>query len=158
VINSDLLPLSHSWPLFETARRLRVTQLDALAQAQPEPDRVPHPPALGLWSCDLATERLHWSHEVRALFGLGADEALTRANAVACYAPHARTAMELLRAYAIRHRRGFTMDAMIRALDGETRWMRLSGVPVLEDGKVVRLFGTKRDVTAAYDGPGWRAV
>ncbi len=30
------------------------------------------------------------------------------------------------------------------------------GGPIVADGKVVRLCGTKQDVTSKYDGPGWR--
>ncbi len=157
-MTQDPLPLSHSWPLFEAAARLGIERLDAVAQPEPEPDRVPRASALGVWACDLTTERLHWSREVHALFGLPPDETPTRPCTTGCYAPRARAAMEELRHYAIRHRRGFTMDAMIRALDGQIRWMRLSGVPMLADGKVMRLCGTKRDVTAIYDGPGWRKV
>lgn len=59
--------------------------------------------------------------------------------------------MEMLRAYAIRHHRGFTFDAQIRPVGGDMRWMRLSAVPVLSEGKVVKLMGVKQDVTAAYE-------
>ncbi len=64
--------------------------------------------------------------------------------------------MEALRAHAIHHRRGFTLDAMLRRHDGEMRWMRLSTMPIVAEGKVVRLCGTKQDVTIEYDGPGWK--
>lgn len=107
---------------------------------------------VGLWSCDLETETLSWSTSVYDLFGLPAGERLVRALMVAMYEPQSRRAMENLRAHAIRHRRGFTLDAQIRRMDGDTRWMRLSAMPVLRVGKVVRLTGLKQDVTAVYDG------
>lgn len=110
---------------------------------------------IGLWSCDLTKDNaLVWSPYVYQLFGLGQDETLTRSAAVACYEPRSRIAMEQLRAHAIHHRRGFTLDASLRRHDGETRWMRLSAMPVIVDRKVVRLCGTKQDVTVEYDGTG----
>ncbi len=52
--------------------------------------------------------------------------------------------MERLRAYAIKHRRGFTLDAEIRPDRGDRRWMRLLAAPVCEGGRVVRLHGLKQ--------------
>jgi PAS domain S-box-containing protein len=156
----DSLSLFHSWPLFDAEERMGGTQLEALARLMREPQgasQLAQEADLGLWSCDLAKDNaLVWSPQVYKLFGLGQDERLTRAAAVSCYVPRSRVAMEALRAYAIHHRRGFTLDAMLRRHDGETCWMRLSTMPVVADGKVVRLCGTKQDVTIEYDGAGWR--
>jgi hypothetical protein len=51
--------------------------------------------------------------------------------------------MERLRAYSIRHARGFTLDAEIRPAIGGRRWMRLICAPVIEENRVVRLHGLK---------------
>ncbi|HEY1124474.1 MAG TPA: PAS domain-containing protein [Sphingobium sp.] len=157
----DSLSLFHSWPLFDAEERMGGAQLDALGQMMRESEDdagLAAMPDTGLWSCDLTRDnRLRWSPQVYALFGLGRDEPLTRAAAVNCYVPRSRAAMEALRAHAIHHRRGFTLDAMLRRHDGEMRWMRLCAMPIVSDGKVVRLCGTKQDVTAEYDGPGWRS-
>lgn len=163
VTELDSLPLAHSWPLFEALSRLTLRPLIALGagmRGQKIAWDIPaaHPGAapLGLWSCNLRDNRLSWSPAVYALFGLSETEPLTRDVAVACYPDGARRAMEQLRAHAIGHRRGFTLDTVIRRPDGEERWMRLSALPMLCEGKVVGLSGTKQDVTEAYDGPGWR--
>jgi len=139
----DHLPLTHSWPLYDAARHLPLE-----AQAGPVAMDI------GLWHCDLATERLSWSAAVYGLFGLPPGEPVERPLAVSLYAGPSRVAMEALRAHAIRHRRGFTLDARIRRPDGEHRWMRLTAMPILAGRKVVHLCGTKQDVTAEYDGPG----
>ena len=157
--STDLLALRHSWPLFEARERLRRVALTArrnidsaadAAYAGAGPLDVPAP---GDWSCDLADESLHWSPAVYALFGLPMDQPLERRRIVTLYVPQFRSTMEQLRDYAIRHRRGFTMDAQIRRPDGEHRWMRLCAMPVLSAGKVTHLFGVKQDVTYEYDGP-----
>jgi hypothetical protein len=59
--------------------------------------------------------------------------------------------MEGLRAYAIKHRRGFTLDAEIMPVNGRPKWMRLIAAPVCVGRQVVRLHGIKQDVSAAYD-------
>jgi hypothetical protein len=51
--------------------------------------------------------------------------------------------MERLRSYAIRHKRGFTLDVDIRAAVGETRWVRLIAAPVCDGNRVARLHGLK---------------
>jgi hypothetical protein len=51
--------------------------------------------------------------------------------------------MERLRSYAIRHKRGFTLDIEIRAAVGETRWTRLIAAPLCEGNRAVRLHGLK---------------
>jgi hypothetical protein len=54
--------------------------------------------------------------------------------------------MERLRAYAIKHRRGFTLDAEIRPSLTGSRWMRLIAAPVCDGDRVVRLHGLKQIV------------
>jgi PAS domain-containing protein len=139
------LPLTHSWPIYEAGWRLPPGALASSAGPVVACD-------VGLWSCTLDDNRLSWTAPVYALFGIPPGEALTRSLAVSLYLPRSRAAMEELRAHAIRHKRGFTLDAQIRRPDGDVRWMRLSALPVLAGKVVERLIGTKQDVTAEYDG------
>jgi hypothetical protein len=107
-------------------------------------------PAPGRWSCELGDGSLNWSDPVFALFGFPRDSRPARADTLARYHESSRAAMERLRAHAIRHRRGFTLDVEISPVDAGDRWMRLMAMPVCEGGKVVRLHGLKQDVTALY--------
>jgi PAS domain S-box-containing protein len=152
--------LFHSWPLFDMAERMAYASLALL-----DPADIPNAALLGttaagvgIWQCDVATGRLSWSAEVHELFGLPDNVVPTRAFALACYEPDSLEIMNALRDHAIKHRRGFTMDARIRRADGEERWIRLTAMPVLRGGKVVRLVGTKEDVTAEHDGVEWREI
>jgi len=149
------LPLTHSWPIYEAPLRLPLGHLIASIsepESPPDIDVMFQMQGVGIWQCDLQRgDRLSWTAPVRALFGIGPDEPLTRSLAVSLYTPDSRREMEELRAHAIRHRRGFTLDARIRRADGEHRWMRLCAMPVVQGRKVVRLVGTKQDVTARYD-------
>ena len=88
-------------------------------------------------------ERLTWSGGVYDIFGLPRGARVKRDEIVALYCEDWRAAMERLRAHAIKHRRGFTLDAEIRPVSGERRWMRLIAAPTCEGGVVRRLHGLK---------------
>jgi diguanylate cyclase (GGDEF)-like protein len=103
---------------------------------------------IGIWECELATERLSWTEGVYDLFGFPIGNALRRAAIVDLYLDESRRDMEFARAEAIRTSRPTALDAQIRTWRGETRWMRLSINVACDDGRPVRIFGTKQDVTA----------
>ena len=141
------LPLHHSWPLFESSCRF---DLGMLCDAEPGADSIVAR-GVGRWSCDLADNGLAWTGPVFDLFGLPHDAPISRDDIVSLYCEESRAAMERLRAYAIKHRRGFTVDMEIRTVGGSRRWMRLQAAPVCDDGgRVVRLEGLKQDVSRHY--------
>lgn len=140
------LELTHSWPLsfaprqFELGLVLSSAVIDALVPAEVGQLGVHH---AGCWECDLGDNKLTWSAGVHDIFGLPRDARVTRDEAVSLYAEHSRAAMERLRAYSIRHKRGFTLDVELRPAVGGNRWVRLISAPVCENGRAVRLHGLK---------------
>jgi PAS domain-containing protein len=139
MLPKEPLPLYHSWPLFDPHARFELGLADAtVAAAGP----------IESWRCEIATGTLLWSPGVFDLFDLPRDTAPTRAASLPRYAPESREAMERLRAHALRHRRGFTLDARLRVSGGD-RWMRLTAAPSEEQGALI-LSGTKQDVTTLY--------
>jgi len=110
-------------------------------------DRAALRARIGMWECDLATETLCWTDGVYDLFGLPRGITVDRSVTVGLYEVDSRRDMERLRAEAIRSGGSFTLDAQIRTIDGEPRWMRLSAEVDCEDGRPVRLFGVKQDIT-----------
>jgi len=145
------LPVHHSWPLYERDRYFELGQLhgpdtlDAVADmADVAARRAAEPGQPGWWECDLTdNNRLSWSGDVYDIFGLPRGAAVTRAETVALYADGSRAAMEKLRAYAIKHRRGFTLDVEIRPVTALPRWMRLIAAPLCVDDRIVKLHGLK---------------
>ena len=103
---------------------------------------------IGAWECELATERLIWTPGVYDIFGYPLDNPLRRASIVDLYIDESRRNMELARAEVIRSSRAVTLDAEIRTWRGERRWMRLSINAAGEDGRPVRIFGSKQDITS----------
>lgn len=140
------LPLSHSWPLYEQPRHFDLgSVLNSAATDVVEPAEVGGLGAhhVGCWECDLANNSLIWSGGVYDIFGLLRGVPITRAEAVALYSEESRTIMTRLRSYAIKHRRGFTLDAEILPVVGGRRWMRLIAAPICDGDRVVRLHGLK---------------
>lgn len=138
------LPIHHSWPLYERERHFELGQLFDYHSL--DGDVMAGSPAVqrpGTWSCDLADNRLNWSSEVYSIFGIPDGAPVSRDEAVGLYCEGSRAAMEKLRAYAIRHRRGFTLDAEIKSIWGGRRWMRLIAAPVCVGNSVVQLQGLK---------------
>ena len=143
---TEPLALHHSWPIFEQARHfdlgcvLSSAVTDIIEPAQVGTLGLHH---AGLWECDLSDNSLIWSGGVYDIFGLPRNAKITRDEIVALYREESRAAMERLRAHAIKHRRGFTLDVEINSVTDGRRWMRLIGAPVCEDGRAVRLHGLK---------------
>ena len=143
---TEPLALHHSWPIFEQARHfdlgcvLSSAVPDIIEPAQVGTLALHH---AGLWECDLSDNGLIWSGGVYDIFGLPRNAKISRDEIVALYCEESRAAMERLRAHAIRHRRGFTLDVEINSVTDGRRWMRLIGAPVCEDGRALRLHGLK---------------
>ena len=145
------LPLHHSWPLFERARHFDLGWVDR-QDIRPPADmtvgavgesEAMSQAGVGVWHCDLAGDSLSWSPTVYDLFGIARGAAVSREDAVALYCEGSRAAMERLRAHAIAHRRGFTLDVEIGPARAQTRWVRLIAAPLCEGETVVGLHGYK---------------
>jgi two-component system sensor kinase FixL len=103
---------------------------------------------IGVWECDLATEALTWTDTVYDLFDLPRQSLLSRAETLAVYEPHSRREMEKRRAEAIANCSTFTIDVAIHTARGNLRWIRITGDVEQENGRAVRIYGTKQDITA----------
>ena len=145
------LPLHHSWPLFERARHFDLGWVDRQGIRPPvdlrigaagESEAMTHA-GVGVWHCDLRGNRLTWSPTVYDLFGIPLGAKVSREDAVALYCEGSRAAMERLRAHAIEHRRGFTLDVEIGPARAQTRWIRLIAAPECDGETVVGLHGFK---------------
>lgn len=105
---------------------------------------VPLPAA---WECDLATNAIRWSPGVYDLFGIPRSEPLARDDVVAMYTPESQALLREVRDRAVAEGASFTIDVAIRRRDGALRKMRLTADVEFENGRPVRLYGTKQDVT-----------
>ncbi|GLK82594.1 sensor domain-containing diguanylate cyclase [Ancylobacter defluvii] len=132
--------------LAERARHLHDCDA-ALARYRKMYERSSALAKIGVWECDLATEELSWTDGVYDIFGLPRGCRVSRETVLALYADESRQEMERLREKAIREAGSFTLDIRVRNLDGAPRWVRLSADVECENGRPVRIFGTKQDIT-----------
>lgn len=140
------LALEHTWPLTDLPGRFELDFVLSCAVTD-----ITSPPDVGelnwhhvgCWECDLSDNSLTWSAGVYDIFGLPRDSNINREECVTFYCEESRIKMERLRAYAIKHRRGFTLDVDIRSAVGEERRIRLIAAPICRDNRVVRLHGLK---------------
>jgi signal transduction histidine kinase len=102
---------------------------------------------IGVWEFDLRTETLTWTDGVYDLFELPRGTRVERPHILEYYDEESRLEMERLRAEAIRNGRSFQLDIHIRTARGNRRWLHLTGDVEQEDGRPVRIFGTKQDIT-----------
>ena len=147
VVRDGERALALSWPLAEQARHFELGHvLNSAATHVVMPTAVGALGAhhAGVWECDLSNDSLIWSGGVYDMFGLERVTCITRAQALAHYTEDSRARLERLRAHAIRHELGFTIDVEIRAAAvGHVRHVRLIGAPVFEGCTAVRLHGVK---------------
>ena len=135
--------------LAHTARRLG-DQAAELAHYRKMYDRSSALARIGVWECDLATEILTWTDGVYDLFELPRGSPVTREQVLALYDEESRVEMERLRAEAIETGGSFSLDIRVRTARGNPRWLRLTiDVEQDDDGRSVRIFGTKQDITEA---------
>jgi two-component system sensor kinase FixL len=128
--------------------RLFREQAASIARYKKMYDRSSALARIGVWECDLATEALTWTDGVYDLFELPRGSPLERTKIVEHYDEESRREMERLRALAIRDGGSFSLDIHIRTARGNERWIRLTADVEREDGRAVRIFGTKQDITA----------
>jgi diguanylate cyclase (GGDEF)-like protein len=125
-----------------------VGELESLRHKKGLYDRASRLVKFGAWECELATERLTWTDGVYDIFELPVGSPLKRASIVALYTDQSRHEMEFMRAEAIRTGQSLVLESQIRTYHGQSRWMRLAIDVVHQDGRPVRIFGTKQDITS----------
>jgi diguanylate cyclase (GGDEF)-like protein len=106
---------------------------------------------IGVWECDLATEELTWTDGVYDIFELPRGARVSREVVLSLYDRQSRLRMERMRRKAIEDRASCSLDIRIRTAKGNRRWVRLTIDVEAEDGRAVRIFGLKQDITQERD-------
>ncbi len=110
-----------------------------------EGQRIAH---LGSWAFDPAGFFDHWSEELFQIYGLDpAGAAPTLDEYLALVHPQDREFMARLIERMLAEASGCDVKKRIVRPDGEVRYIRCVGVPVVENGVLKRIVGTAMDVT-----------
>jgi two-component system cell cycle sensor histidine kinase/response regulator CckA len=102
---------------------------------------------LGAWSLDPATNRPVWSEEVYRLYGAPVGAQFTVEEALAFYPPEARVLLMEALERAVREGTPWEIETPFINAQGKRLWVRVSGEPVMENGRCVRLVGTIQDIS-----------
>ncbi|WP_246232988.1 diguanylate cyclase domain-containing protein [Aurantimonas aggregata] len=122
-------------------------QAAALARSREVFERASAAARIGVWECNLADHALTWTDVVYDIFDLPRGVPPVRELTLECYPPDSRQALETLRSRAIEESSGFTLETEIVSAAGKRRWIRITATVESEDGKPVRIFGMKQDIT-----------
>lgn len=111
-------------------------------------DRASNAAQIGMWECELPGCSLKWTDAVYDLFELPRGTSLDREIILDLYPEATRTELERIRSKAIDAGTGFVLDAEIDTALGRRRWIRITASVECVDGRPVRIFGMKQDITA----------
>ncbi|MFN8490153.1 MAG: PAS domain S-box protein [Caldilineaceae bacterium] len=109
---------------------------------------------LGIWEVDLRSNQLYWSPELKALYGLPPDDALTpeRIRQLVHPEDRVRVLTEQRQVWQTGQDQAFTLEHRIVQPDGSMRWVEARGQVFFTevDGQrqPVRSIGTTLDITA----------
>ncbi|NUB92259.1 PAS domain S-box protein [Haloterrigena sp. SYSU A121-1] len=125
-----------------TDRKRRERELERTSDLLEKTERIAD---VGGWELDTDTRDVFWTDHLFEL--LGYDEVPSLEEALSVYHEDDRPAVERAVEAALDYGDSFDMEVRARRPDGEIRWLRVQGVPTVEDGTVVTLRGAVQDIT-----------
>ncbi len=102
---------------------------------------------MGNWELDLPSGRGQWTAEVSQIHGMPIDCEPSPELSLSCFAAPVRARLEAAVARAVAEGEPYELELPMLTAAGEHRWIRTSGVPLYENGKVIKLLGLFKDVT-----------
>jgi diguanylate cyclase (GGDEF)-like protein/PAS domain S-box-containing protein len=128
----------------------RATALNeaALLGARELIDEVQKLSMLGGWKYDCSTRRVSWTDEVYRIHGVGKEHDPDDAESNRRFYS-AEDALTVRTAFkrAVNNGVPYDLDLRVTRLDGQRIWVRITGVPRIDDGRVVSVTGYIIDIT-----------
>ena len=103
--------------------------------------------ATGGWEYDVDSGRLRWTSGTRRIHGVGPEYEPTIHRALSFYHPDDRETVTEVVDRAITEREPYDIEARILTDDGDRKWVRSIGEPVVAEGAVTAVRGALRDIT-----------
>jgi len=119
----------------------------SLAHSQHIFDAASAAARLGVWECDLASERLSWSNGTYDLFDIPRGTPLVRERTLGFYESESLKTLQSVRSRALEQRKGFSLDAELLTPKGGRRWIRIHAAIECPGVRPSRIFGIKQDIT-----------
>ena len=102
---------------------------------------------VGGWEFDPSTGQGSWTDEVARIHELDPAQPADLQLSLSCYPGNSRVRMEQALQAALQEGRPYDLELAFRSTTGRLKWVRTIGRPVLENGRVVKLWGTLQDIT-----------
>ncbi|PSP84876.1 hypothetical protein BRC83_04450, partial [Halobacteriales archaeon QS_1_68_17] len=104
---------------------------------------------VGGWELDVSGDgiEMSWTEQVYRIYGLPVDEPLDVEAAIEFYHPEDRPRLCEAVERALEEGEPYDLELRLLTADDELRWIRTIGRPVRDDGEIVAVRGTIRDVT-----------
>ena len=102
---------------------------------------------VGGWELDIATGRLSWSGETRALHGLRPERAVDTEAMLGCFAPSSERRLRQAMALARANGESWDLELELRAPAARARWLHSVGAVEREGDRIARIVGAVQDVT-----------
>ncbi|MEW6497224.1 MAG: PAS domain S-box protein [Cyanobacteriota bacterium] len=110
-----------------------------------EAQKIAH---VGSWEFEIATQTITWSEELFHIYGLDPQQGEpTYAEHLQQFFPEDRAVLEKSIDAAIHERKSYQFDYQWLRPDGSYRYLVATGKPIVNNGEVIRLFGTVLDMT-----------
>lgn len=101
----------------------------------------------GWWEYEIATQELIWCKEVKRIHQVPECFQPTPAEAIEFFKTgYSRNKVSMLFHKAIENQQSYDTNLTIITLNGEERWVRVTGKPQIENGNTIKVVGTIRDI------------
>ncbi|WP_144906198.1 PAS domain S-box protein [Halobellus captivus] len=127
-----------------TERRTRERQFDRMRDLLV---RTEHIADVGGWELDPVTMEVFWTANLYEMFGVNRDRNLSLDDIIGAHHEDDRAVIADAIENALDAGESFDVEVRFSEPDGERRWLRVQGVPTVEDGTVVTLRGAVQDIT-----------
>ena len=102
---------------------------------------------VGAWEYEVDTGALNWTKQVYAIHGFSPEEDVTAQKAIDGYHPDDRPVIRDALGRAADEGEPYDLELRLITPDGEQRWIRTRGEPVIDEGTITSVRGTIQDIT-----------
>ncbi len=151
VLTGIVLPSPQSDQGLVMVSRIDITEHyragEQLRQQQMLLGRMSNLAKVGGWQFDVATMVGTWTDEVARIHDLESGQPLVVAEALRCYHGESRLRVEAAIRDAVEQGKPYDLELPMVSVKHVHKWVRTLGVPVFDQGRVVRLEGALQDIT-----------